>query len=216
MSPIVFVGPWAGARKETRSPRSIYFLGGLWLSAAKNFPSHIHKQNNEVRSYCHLGSLCSLLGCFVCGYEKEKKKHPRTGPRLFPSFPFFGLLFLLRLFLFRCGFFLSVVFCFALGAYKKQQNTRPSKLQAPLSPDWVSLGRVGACNLCFPRKRKSKFTQRTRVSWMFGCLTWLLQQHPPNKSQRQQQTKNNHNQQKTQKKNQNHNFAHVWLRHVRY
>ena len=132
-----FRGPLSRrAERDALPPGASIFWGGLWLSAAKNFPSHIHKQNNEVRSYCHLGSLCSLLGCFVCGYEKEKKKKlPRPGPWLFPSFPFFGLFFLLGVFLFRCGFFLSVVFCFALGAYKKQQNTRPSKLQAPLSPD---------------------------------------------------------------------------------
>ena len=42
------------------------------------FPSHIHKQNNQVRSKDFPGDNSSLLRCFVCGYEKESFLPPTT------------------------------------------------------------------------------------------------------------------------------------------
>ena len=58
------------------------------------FPSHIHKQNNQVRSKDFPSGNSSLLRCFVCGYEKESFLPPTTtapqkidapgGARLFP------------------------------------------------------------------------------------------------------------------------------------
>ena len=101
-------------------------MGGLWLSAAKNFPSHIHKQNNEVRSYCHLGSLCSLLGCFVCGYEKEKKKNIHERARGFSR------LFLFLGFFSFCGFFFfGADFFFRLFSVLLWVPTKNSKIPAP-------------------------------------------------------------------------------------